>query len=715
MLSTGFRMLKNIINRSISILLTIIILTGCGPGADEKLTPTQGTVTPTEPVAPTPALNELVRIEGFSIALADMKREEKITFLDFAITKAADTDSGSQSLRVTLIDDHGNEYNGELNIDLEGASNFVLNALPKGFTYVDTVEINMPRLAPVERVRLGEKGIVFKKIKFGKPHFLKDFGELAITKGQSVPVGKWLSFTMDPIMPMPHHWELPITIENKEYNPLPASVSVALQHSDGTISWIRHESMNIPAISKTSTTLSLPIPCWVEKGPPQPVALMLVYTDEKAQKTMLKMFAISPKDLPPLVGQGPEEIETLFLDAYQLNGGQEVMGDPLNLPHWFAGGDKPKDSHDVLIQTFPAISDFGKSAIIWDKQADAKKAYVLNGMILEKYLSSGGPYHKFEVTDVFLGSPLCEQYQNPVTRYPHIDFEGGYITAVSDYNKYEILPYEIGEILTGTMVIDLSSGKEYSLPIPQSEIYGGIEGSCWSPDGKKVAFAAQADLNRGNDIIIFDLEAQKLDNITARAGIKWWEAGFATPIWSLDGNKIAFWATWHMGRSDSIRYIDLGTLTVNLVAGSIEIGLDAEQPTWSPDGRKIAFYAPAGYGGGKPGIYIIDINTYEVTYLTLGYYPSWSPDGSHIAFINEGALYVLEVESKNILYIIDCESPKCGPYENPSRPICWSPDASKIAFIDQGSEGIFLIDFKSKIGRRVTVGNYSWIDWWAPR
>lgn len=351
---------------------------------------------------------ELVRVGDFSIALTDVKREEKQTSLHFVITKVADTDSGAQSLNITVIDDHGNEYSGGFNIDLEGASDFVINALPRGFTYVAEVKIPMPGLAPIERIRLGEKEFAFKDIKFSKPEFLKDFGDLTVAKGQSVLVGKWLYFTMEKAIPAPHHWELLITIENREYNPLPAGLKIAVQQEDGTISLSEYKSTTVTALSKTSVALALPIPSWVKEGPPQPRALLLIYADEKTQEAILGMYAFSPSDLSPLVGQGPRRQEDIFLQAYERNGGREVMGDPVGLPHWFAGDIHPKDENDVLIQEFLNVTGLEKSAIIWDKQGHASEAYVVHGAIWERYSNLGGPYFVSKVQKVALGAPTSD-------------------------------------------------------------------------------------------------------------------------------------------------------------------------------------------------------------------------------------------------------------------------------------------------------------------
>ena len=158
-----------------------------------------------------------VLLGDFMVTLVNLEREGDTANLEFSVTKVGNSNSGCQSLAVFLFDDHENKYNGSLSIDLENAPDIILNALPKGFTYVDKVDISMPKAAPIVKIRLEDREVPFKDLKLGQPQFITDFGNLAITKGQSVPLGKWLSFTMEQAIPKVPSWKLTITIENKEY------------------------------------------------------------------------------------------------------------------------------------------------------------------------------------------------------------------------------------------------------------------------------------------------------------------------------------------------------------------------------------------------------------------------------------------------------------------------------------------------------------------
>ncbi len=56
--------------------------------------------------------------------------------------------------------------------------------------------------------------------------------------------------------------------------------------------------------------------------------------------------------------------------------------------------------------------------------------------------------------------------------------------------------------------------------------------------------------------------------------------------------------------------------------------------SWSPDGRHLAFdmTAPGGRPSGTYAIYVLDVNTGDMSQIGLGVSPSWSPSGEWIAF-----------------------------------------------------------------------------------
>ena len=59
-------------------------------------------------------------------------------------------------------------------------------------------------------------------------------------------------------------------------------------------------------------------------------------------------------------------------------------------------------------------------------------------------------------------------------------------------------------------------------------------------------------------------------------------------------------------------------------------------PTFSPEGDRLAF---VGISGGISDLYVVDIETEDVTQLTNDKYtvlhPSWSPDGQSIVYVSD--------------------------------------------------------------------------------
>ncbi len=177
---------------------------------------------------------------------------------------------------------------------------------------------------------------------------------------------------------------------------------------------------------------------------------------------------------------------------------------------------------------------------------------------------------------------------------------------------------------------------------------------------------------------------------------------------SPDGKKLAFAAK--SGPWDAI-YI------VNVDNGSIEKHLmkmdGAFTTAWSPDGSRIAF---VGNRNGKSDIFIYEIKTGEVKNVTDDYFtddqPSWSPDGRYLAFVSERGDFLnakdipadfdmnsYDYEYNNI-YTINLETGEIvrrtnTPW-NEASPI-FSPDGKKIAFTSEqnGISNLYIQDLET--------------------
>ena len=96
-----------------------------------------------------------------------------------------------------------------------------------------------------------------------------------------------------------------------------------------------------------------------------------------------------------------------------------------------------------------------------------------------------------------------------------------------------------------------------------------------------------------------------------------------------------------------------GTDVVNITG----LGYFDYDPVWSPDGQKIAFNRSDR--GGVSDIYVMNADGTDVVNITKdgtgNYEPAWSPDGTKIAFASERggglAIYVMNADGTDVIRI----------------------------------------------------------------
>jgi Tol biopolymer transport system component len=91
-------------------------------------------------------------------------------------------------------------------------------------------------------------------------------------------------------------------------------------------------------------------------------------------------------------------------------------------------------------------------------------------------------------------------------------------------------------------------------------------------------------------------------------------------------------------------------------------------PVWSPNGQEIAFWREAKHG--RPEIRIANANGTGERLLTQGDSPSWSPDGQHLVFQGRDGLFVIGVDGRGLRRLT----------HGGGAPD-WSPDGRLIVFI----------------------------------
>lgn len=208
----------------------------------------------------------------------------------------------------------------------------------------------------------------------------------------------------------------------------------------------------------------------------------------------------------------------------------------------------------------------------------------------------------------------------------------------------------------------------------------------WSPDGNKIAYTSF--LEEQADIYITDLKAGAHRPFCNQPGVD------QAPDWSKDGQWIVYSSSVDGNAEIYIRRVD-GSETRRLTySWAIETS-----PCWSPTGHQIAFTSDRL---GRPQVFIMEADgTNQQRLTTEGDYndsPAWSPRGDLIAYVrrsNEGfQIYVTDPRGEKHVKLTS------GPGDNLDP--CWSPDGLKIAFTSNrsGTNKIYVTDL---LGRNTEI------------
>jgi len=231
-----------------------------------------------------------------------------------------------------------------------------------------------------------------------------------------------------------------------------------------------------------------------------------------------------------------------------------------------------------------------------------------------------------------------------------------------------------------------------------------------SPNGDVIAFISD---RRGNQNIYL---MSALDGHLIKPLVKgelsesfeelhWLRPGMS---FSPDGKKVVFAAK--AGSRDAIYTVEVK----NGKTKKYEIDLDGAFTTsWSPDGQNVAF---VGNKNNQSDIFVLNLKNEQVLQMTNDVFtddhPSWSPDGRRIAFVSDRKnymdsselppdfkmsdfdyqrrdVYIVDMDTKNLRRITDT------PYEA-STPI-FSPDGKKIAYVSDanGISNVYLYNLET--------------------
>ncbi len=160
------------------------------------------------------------------------------------------------------------------------------------------------------------------------------------------------------------------------------------------------------------------------------------------------------------------------------------------------------------------------------------------------------------------------------------------------------------------------------------------------------------------------------------------ENGVETPKVSPDGKFIAFIPSYNSVQDLYVIASD-GSGLKNLTNGQYPyIWVNS----WSPDSRFFTFSVRDMQENEKWGLFIVDIETGEITQLIrdagVAIEASWSPDASQIALsyaanmITENGIYSMDSDGSNLRLL----SKKLAHGKPPDSYPAWSPDGLKIAY-----------------------------------
>lgn len=196
------------------------------------------------------------------------------------------------------------------------------------------------------------------------------------------------------------------------------------------------------------------------------------------------------------------------------------------------------------------------------------------------------------------------------------------------------------------------------------------------------------------------------------------------PVWSPDGKKIAFVRNTELQtRREHLHVMNAdGSSVLQLKHG----GSRESSPAWSPDGKKIAFISlRSGISAVAPELLVINADGSEQTViisqesatakaLRLGAYVTFTPDGKHIGF--ETSERMSNGETRSGISVVNLENKTTTTLRIDAYQPRWSPDGKRIAFRwgTSGASNIFVMDADGKNVRQVTTTDQDLYPAWSP-
>jgi TolB protein len=231
--------------------------------------------------------------------------------------------------------------------------------------------------------------------------------------------------------------------------------------------------------------------------------------------------------------------------------------------------------------------------------------------------------------DIFLmnddGSDILQLTNSLADDYsPSWSADGRQISFVSNRNYFENGKYSYSKTdifimnKDGTNLKQLTNDPSYNTT------------PIWSPDGDRIAFVSTRDKFLPN-IYVINIDGSNLQQLTKRTFD-------VNPSWSSDGQSILFSSHRGIYTGGSTNCLDIYTMKAdgtNVIRLTNTLGVQ-ETPVWSPDGKKILFLSDADDLDPKFDLYVMNADGTNLTRLTteglINSHATWSSDGKRIVF-----------------------------------------------------------------------------------
>ena len=210
----------------------------------------------------------------------------------------------------------------------------------------------------------------------------------------------------------------------------------------------------------------------------------------------------------------------------------------------------------------------------------------------------------------------------------------------------------------------------------------------WSPDGKRIAFAAAVP-GKPSRIHVIAAAGGAPAQLTEGNHYE------TDPNWSPDQNSLVFggvpWLEGSAPGSAAIHMLDLKTRQVSTLSGSEGL----YSPHWSPDGRYVLAKSLD-----SPKLMLFDFSTHKWAELVSSPadYPNWSGDGSYIYFINpyiaEPAVYRIRISDRKLELVTSLSRQRLG-WSIAGKWTGLAGDDSPLVLRDTGSEEIYALDWEA--------------------